>query len=154
MSDALLQLFDDLVRVETALWNRLDADLRRDHGIPLSQLEPLQVIARTPRARVQDVADALAITIGGASKLVARIEAAGWCEREADPADGRSRTLAVTPRGQELLGRATATLRAGLERAIGAELTPESVSHMAALFRRLRSALDVPTAAHPGKDTK
>ena len=74
-------LFNQLIRLETELWNAVDARLRADFDLPLSRLEPMQVIARRLSCRVYDIADQLSITIGGTSKLVDRIEAAGYCVR-------------------------------------------------------------------------
>jgi DNA-binding MarR family transcriptional regulator len=58
-------------------WNRLDDRLRRDHDLPLSWFEPMQVMDRVPDCWVADIARELVITVGGASKLVNRIEQAG-----------------------------------------------------------------------------
>ena len=38
-----------------------------------------------------------------ATKLVARLEADGWVVRTADPSDGRSSLIAITPEGRALL---------------------------------------------------
>src|SRR5947209_216996 len=73
----LSALFHDLVRFEIELWNAVDARLRADCDLLLSRFEPLQVISRRSPCRVQDIADELSITVGGASKLVDRIEVAG-----------------------------------------------------------------------------
>jgi len=86
----LPMLFTELIRYETELWNGVDARLRADVDLPLSRFEPMQIMAHTPACRVNDIADELAITIGGASKLVDRIEASGHCARRANPCDGRS----------------------------------------------------------------
>ena len=66
----LLDLFHQLIRFETELWNAVDARLRTEFNLPLSRLEPMQVIARHPSCRVYDIAAELSITIGGTSKLV------------------------------------------------------------------------------------
>jgi hypothetical protein len=86
----LAGLFSDLVRLEIELWNAVDARLRAVHDLPLARFEPMQVIARTPQCRVQDIATELSITVGGTSKIVDRLEAAGLCRRQPDPDDGRS----------------------------------------------------------------
>ena len=98
----VLDLFHQLIRFETELWNGVDARLRTEFNLPLSRLEPMQVIARHPSCRVYDIAAELSITIGGTSKLVDRIQAAGYCVRHANPVDRRSsiqsvNTLARSP---------------------------------------------------------
>ena len=77
----LKALFSELIRFETELWNAVDARLRADYDLPLSRFEPMQVIARHGTCRVNDIAEELAITVGGTSKLVDRIEASGHCRR-------------------------------------------------------------------------
>jgi DNA-binding MarR family transcriptional regulator len=106
----LAALFSDLVRLETELWDLVERRLRREHDLALSWFEPMQVIDRTPDCRVIDIAEALSITVGGTSKLVDRIENAGWCERSPNPDDGRSSTIRLTGPGQQLMTAAQRTL--------------------------------------------
>jgi hypothetical protein len=47
---------------------------------------------------VFDIAEELSLTVGGTSKLVDRIEAAGHCVRRANPDDRRSSIIELTPR--------------------------------------------------------
>jgi hypothetical protein len=86
----LRQLFSELIRFETELWNAIDARLRAECDLPLSRFEPLQVISRLEACRVNDIAAELAITVGGTSKLVDRIEASGYCRRRSNQDDRRS----------------------------------------------------------------
>ena len=102
-------LFSDLIRLETELWDLVEARLHRDHDLALSWFEPMQVIDSTPGCRVIDIAEALSITIGGTSKLVDRIENAGWCERSPNPDDGRSSTIRLTRAGRRVLTAARDT---------------------------------------------
>ena len=86
----LRQVFDDLVRFETELWNAVDARLRSETGVPLGTFNLLLVVESTGACRVNDIAEKLAITVGGASQAVDRIEQKGLCKRQQDSADGRS----------------------------------------------------------------
>ncbi|MCO1653843.1 MarR family winged helix-turn-helix transcriptional regulator [Pseudonocardia humida] len=104
----LRRLFDDLVRVEIVLWDAVDRRLRAELDLPLGRFEALQAVAGTPTARVQDVADSMAITVGAASKLVDRLEAGGLCERRAHPADRRSSAIVLTAPGRRVLDAAAA----------------------------------------------
>src|SRR6516162_7102200 len=92
----LLVLFDQLIRFETELWNAVDARLRAEFDLPLSRLEPMQVIALRSSCRVYDIADELSITIGGTSKIVECIEAAGYCGRGANQDERRSLIIGLT----------------------------------------------------------
>src|SRR3954447_9955347 len=95
----------DLIRLEIALWDRVDARLRDSHELPLAFFESLLFISRAPGGsmRVGDLARALRVTVGGTSKLVDRIERAGLIARETDPDDRRASRVALTTAGKRKL---------------------------------------------------
>ncbi|MEU2741355.1 MarR family transcriptional regulator [Streptomyces sp. NPDC007095] len=99
-----------LVRAQIHLWDAADTALRTDHDLPLVSYLPMRVIAQTPDCRVQDIANQLAITSGGASQAVDRIEKAGHVERRPHPANRRSSIVELTAEGRALLDAAAATL--------------------------------------------
>jgi DNA-binding MarR family transcriptional regulator len=131
-------LFSDLVRLETELWDLVDHRLRSDHDLPLSWFEPMQVIARVKDCRVADIADALSITVGGVSKLVDRIESAGWCERAPNPNDARSSVLALTPTGRRVLDAANASFVDELAVRLSSAVSPQRLAVLASTVRDLR----------------
>ena len=135
----LAALFSDLVRLETELWDLVDARLRRDHDLALSWFEPMQVIDHTPGCRVIDIAEALSITIGGTSKLVDRIETAGWCQRSPNPDDGRSSTIALTRSGRRLLAAARRSFADEVADRIGTAMPTNDLQRFATTVRELRS---------------
>lgn len=143
------ELFSELIRLETELWNAVEARLRAAHGLELSWFEPMQVIERTQDCRVQDIATALSITVGGTSKLVDRIEAAGWCRRRTNPDDNRSSCIELTPAGRRLLSAANSTFVEELDRQFCAALSPPQVRQFSALVSQLRQGLRS-RAARPG----
>jgi DNA-binding MarR family transcriptional regulator len=136
----LLDLFHQLVRFETELWNGVDARLRADFDLPLSRLEPMQVIARHPSCRVNDIAEELSITIGGTSKLVDRIEAAGYCVRRANPDDGRSSVIELTAAGRRVLAKAAEAFEDELETRIGSAVSARSLQQLYSTIVKLRAA--------------
>jgi len=136
----LLVLFDQLIRFETELWNAVDARLRAEFDLPLSRLEPMQVIARRSSCRVYDIADELSITIGGTSKLVDRIEAAGYCVRRANPDDRRSSIIELTAAGRRVLAKATKVFEEELRTRIGSAVPERSLQQFYATLVKLRSA--------------
>lgn len=133
-------IFSELIRFETELWNAVDARLRTEHHLPLSRFEPMQVIDRRRSCRVQDIAEELAITVGGASKLVDRIEAAGLCRRRPNPDDRRSSIVELTPAGQRTLAEVTATFEAELQQRIGAVAGTRDLDRFHATLSELRRA--------------
>src|SRR4051794_40040381 len=135
----LTALFHDLVRLQIEVWNAVDARLKTDHGLPLSWFEPMSVIGSRADCRVQDIAAELVITVGGTSKLVDRLEAAGHCRRRPHPEDGRSSLVELTDTGRALLDRAAASYDDELQRRLGA-VPADELQTLATTLRRLRTA--------------
>jgi DNA-binding MarR family transcriptional regulator len=103
----LRQVFDDLVRFETELWSSLDARLVAECGVTLGAFNALLIVSQTPNCRVNDLAAALSITVGGVSQAVDRIEARGLLVRVPNPANRRSSLLRLTDAGREALKSAS-----------------------------------------------
>lgn len=136
----LRQVFDDLVRFETILWNTVDARLQEKYGISLASLNAMLVIDATPQCRVHDIARAVAITVGGASQAVDRLESAGLCARRANPSDRRSSIVELTPEGIELLAIAAPVFDRELDRLLRAPLPGTALSHLADALSTLRQS--------------
>jgi DNA-binding MarR family transcriptional regulator len=133
-------LFSDLIRFETELWNAVDTRLRSEHDLPLAWFEPMQVMSRHTACRVFDIKEELAITVGGTSKLVDRIQAAGLCRRRANPDDRRSQIIELTPAGRRLLARATKSFEDELRRRLESVVTGRALDQFGATLMRLRAA--------------
>ena len=134
-------LFSELIRFETELWNAVTARLKSKHALELHYFEPMQVIARTADCRVQEIAEALSITVGGTSKLVDRIEAAGWCQRQQNPEDRRSSYIKLTTAGRRLLAAAEPTFTQEVEARLRTPLTSRQFQELSATIGKLRHAL-------------
>ena len=101
----------------------------------------MQVMSRRPGCRVQDIAEELRVTVGGISKIVDRVEAAGHCARRPNPDDRRSSLIALTPAGEQLLVRAEAAFTAELDRLLGDVLPDGGLADLTGVLARLRAAL-------------
>jgi MarR family transcriptional regulator, organic hydroperoxide resistance regulator len=134
-------LFSELVRLETELWDAVEERLKKDHGVNLPTYEFVQVISRVRDCRVQDIAAELSITVGGTSKIVDRIEAAGLCARRANPSDRRSSIIELTPPGKRLASRAGATVDDELRKRIGTAMPERSLAQLTRTLTKLRSAV-------------
>jgi MarR family transcriptional regulator, organic hydroperoxide resistance regulator len=135
----LRSVFNDLIRFEIELWNAVDTRLKADFDLPLTHFEPMAVIDRTPGCRVYDIGTELLITTGGASKLVDRIEASGYCRRLPNPADRRSSLLELTPRGRSILADATVAFDQELQHRLGTAVPERTLRQFAATLSRLRT---------------
>jgi DNA-binding MarR family transcriptional regulator len=134
----------ELIRLEIALWDRVDARLRESHELPLAFFESLLLISRAPRGsmRVGDLAQALRVTVGGTSKLVDRIERAGLLAREPDPDDRRASRVALTTAGKRKLTAALKTYEAEVAGILAGVLRPEEQQHMSEYISRLLASID------------
>lgn len=136
----LRQVFDDLVRFETDLWNEIDARLRREADLSLGSFNVMLVVERTDNCRVNEIAAALSITIGGASQAVDRLEKSGLCARRPNPADRRSSIIRLTEAGSTLTRDAGRMFDEELADRIAAPLSAARLGHLATALTALRAA--------------
>ena len=120
----------------------VDSRLRREHDLALSWFEAMQIIDSKPRCRVNDIADALSITIGGTSKLVDRIETAGWCARSPNPDDGRSSVIELTKSGRRMLAAALRSFTDEVNIRLIEPLSPDELQCFTATIHKLRQHLN------------
>jgi DNA-binding MarR family transcriptional regulator len=134
----------ELIRLEIALWDRVDARLRESHELPLAFFEPLHLISRGrgDSMRVGDLARGLRITVGGTSKLVDRIESAGFIAREPDPDDRRASRVTLTTAGKRKLTAAVKTYEAEVGSILSAALSRDEQQQMSDHVSRLLSSID------------
>ncbi|MFD7688341.1 MarR family winged helix-turn-helix transcriptional regulator [Streptomyces sp. NPDC059781] len=145
----ITSIFTDLVRVETRLYNAVNARLRAERGLGLGQFEFLEIIDRVPGCRVLDIVGELAITVGAVSKAVDRLVAAGWCLRVAHPQDRRSSVLRLTPEGEEQLAASRPVVESELVSLTGV-VPPDDLTRVASALAALRATLEAGSHGRPG----
>jgi len=103
------------IRRAVALWeNRVDAQLGALHGLGLSDFAALHHLAGASGGRLRrvDLAQRLAVTPSGVTRLLAPLERRGIVSREADGHDARATYAVLTKSGKTLVKDATATVAA------------------------------------------
>ena len=100
----------------------------------------MQVISRYTACRVFDIKEGLSITVGGPSKLVDRIEAAGLCRRRANPDDRRSQIIELMLAGRRLLAKATKSFEDELHIRLESVVTGRALGQFGATLMRLRAS--------------
>ena len=148
----LQSLFHELVRFQIELWNAVDARLRAVHELPLGWYELMQAISVRPSCRVYDIAEELVITVGGTSKLVDRLEAAGLCKRRSNPDDRRSSIVELTASGKRLLATAALAVDDELQSRLGAAVSARSLEQFGSTLGKLRAAGRRTTNREGGSD--
>ncbi|MFF5979486.1 MarR family winged helix-turn-helix transcriptional regulator [Streptomyces olindensis] len=139
----LERLHQDLVWLETRLWNVLDTRLRADYDLPITSFLVMRFLHQHPGRRIRDIGQEFAITAGGTSKVIDRIEAAGHCRRHPHPTDRRSAIIELTPGGHDVVSRAAEVFEAELLRQIGSAASVQSLAQFAATLSTLRAALSL-----------
>ena len=96
----------DVTRLRVAL-ARLSRRLRKHQlaGLTPTQLAALATVERSGPMRLGDLAAAEGIAPSTLTRLVTALEDSGYVRRYADPTDARASTLAITPRGHDMLER-------------------------------------------------
>jgi DNA-binding MarR family transcriptional regulator len=106
IADPRFAAFYGLLVVEWRVSERLDAELQASAGLSLNRLELLMQLAfKDGRRRMSDLADALLLSRGGATRLVARAEEDGLVTREIPPDDRRATYAVLTQAGQDAAER-------------------------------------------------
>jgi DNA-binding MarR family transcriptional regulator len=109
----------DATRLRVAI-ARLSRRLRHHQlaGLTPTQLSALATVERSGPLRLGDVAAAEGIAPSTLTRIVTALEECGYVKRCAVPGDARASTLAITPRGHQVLERirqeTTATLTESL----------------------------------------
>ena len=124
-------------------YNRLERELGRSLeglcGIPHSWYEVFLRISRAEGGRVSmgALADQVALTTGGITRMLDRMVAAGYVERVPCPTDRRVQYATLTPAGRAKLKEATAINTRDLESAFTG-FTAKDLASLDELLDRLR----------------
>jgi DNA-binding MarR family transcriptional regulator len=115
--DPRFAAFYGLLVTAARIYERLDAELQASTGVSLNRLELLMHLRfKEGRRRMSDLADALLVSRGGATRLVARAEEDGLVRRETPPDDRRATYAVLTDAGVEAAERAYPAYVEGVQR--------------------------------------
>lgn len=109
--------------------------IRPEFGLNIMQWRTLANLDRLGEASLQSVARASGVLTSQMSRTVSQLAARGLVAKKANPADARSRSIHLTPRGKALVRRVLAVRRATNERLLG-DLSPAERRQLVALIRR------------------
>lgn len=123
-------------------FTRLKPLVNSDLGVPDTWFEVLLRLGRTPghRLRMTDLAEAVAFSSGGFTRLADRMAKEGLIRREPDPSDRRAALAVLTDKGAEALDLALTVHVAHLRTHFTGLLTSEDRGHLERILRRLRDA--------------
>lgn len=138
--DALISTFGRLLEVQGRLERRLGADLEARFDLPHAWFEVLVRLARSEDGQLtmSGLADQVALTTGGITRLVDRMAAAGLVERRPCATDRRVSYAGITAAGRDRLAEAAVAHAANL-RTVFAGFSPAEHATLDALLDRLRA---------------
>ncbi|MCW2665314.1 MAG: transcriptional regulator, MarR family [Frankiales bacterium] len=139
--DALITTFGRLVEAHSQLGKQLGRSLEQQVGIPHTWFEVLLRISRADGGQVSmsALAQQVALTGGGITKLLDRMIGAGLVERVPCPTDRRVAFAALTAQGRDTLGLAAAVHATDLRRVFDT-FTEQDLRVLDGLLDRLRHA--------------
>jgi DNA-binding MarR family transcriptional regulator len=128
-----------LLRVHAGMTKALDADLMREHGLPLSSYEVLLFLADAPggRMRMSELADGVLLSRSGLTRLADRLERDGLIRRQRCEEDQRGWFAELTGDGRELFDRARKTHLDGVRSRFLDRLSPDEQRTLAALWEKV-----------------
>jgi DNA-binding MarR family transcriptional regulator len=128
-----------LLRVHAGMTKALDAELVREHGLPLSSYEVLLFLADAPDGslRMSELADGVLLSRSGLTRLVDRMEREGLLRRERCEDDARGYNALITDKGRELFADARRTHLDGVRKRFLSRLSGEELRTLARLWEKV-----------------
>ncbi len=142
IDDDRITTFGRLVEAHEKLSHLLDKELERALGLPLLWYGVLIHLGRSPGGfrPMGELVNATAFTSGGVTRLVDRMEAAGYVERRPCPTDRRVQHVGLTDLGRDMLQRATEVHLRGIQRYVYDVLDRDEIAQLNVLLAKLGGA--------------
>jgi DNA-binding MarR family transcriptional regulator len=131
-----------LVRTHTRLWDRVEAQMRRDHGLTMPRYDLLAHLDMAGgRLGLSDLAASIALSQSGLSKLLDRMELSGLVQRDADPRDARAVFAAITPQGRSLVKEARHSHHEFVRQIFGDALDDSDLADLTRIMSRISASI-------------
>jgi DNA-binding MarR family transcriptional regulator len=139
--DAVIRAWTRLIRAQQAVLAAVESDLKAAGFPPLAWYDALLELSRAEAGlRPFALEQELLLAQYNLSRLLDRLEQAGYVERRTCPEDGRGQIIAITASGRALLKRMWPTYRAAISRHVGAKLSEDDAARLASLLGKLTGA--------------
>lgn len=136
------ELFATLARTALHL-DALQRECLREHSLAFTEYSVLRLLQRAPKRRLAPsaLAEAIVCTTGAMTKLVDRLQRAGFVSREPDPNDRRGVLVRLEAAGGRAANAAAASYQVARERVLG-QLNPREAKTIENSLRRLLDVLE------------
>ena len=134
-----LRAWRGLLRAHACLAKRLDAELERAHGLPMTSYEVLHHLeeASGGRMRMCDLAEQAQLSRSGLTRLVDRLERDGLLERCSCSHDARGAYACLTTVGRDRLEEARETHLAVVREHFFSRFSEDELSLLADMWDRI-----------------
>jgi DNA-binding MarR family transcriptional regulator len=131
-----------LLRTHARLWDQLEAQVRRDHGLTIARYDVLaQLEMAGGKLRLGELASSIVLSPSGLSKLLDRMEGSNLIRRDPDPDDARSTFATITPAGRSLVKRARRGHHELLQQTFGDALDDRDVADLTRIMGRIGASV-------------
>jgi DNA-binding MarR family transcriptional regulator len=136
------QSWNALMMVSRTVLQALDAELRKAHGLAVTEFDVLITLFNAPGRRLgmSALAEQVLLSPAGTTHLVTRLERDGWVRRVVDSADRRKQYTVLTTDGDRTLRDARRTHNAVLQRTLFKALSPTDRRVLQRVWKRLEIA--------------
>ncbi len=134
-----LRAWRGLQRAHACLAKKLDAELDRSHGLPMSSYEVLHRLEEAPggRLRMCDLAEQAQLSRSGLTRLVDRLERDGLLSRCSCQHDARGSYACLTEAGRERLEEARGTHLAVVREQFFSHFSEDELTLLAHMWERI-----------------
>lgn len=131
-----------MLEVHATLVARLDHELERDHGLPLTSYEVLMNLsdAEGERLRMNELANRLLLSRSGITRIADRLVRQGLIARERCVDDGRGYFAMLTDAGRAKIAAARPDHLRGVQRHFVSHLETEEIGPLGDVWKRVLGA--------------
>ena len=128
-----------MLRAHAGLTRELDAELAREHDLPLSSYEVLLFLndSENGRMRMSELADSALLSRSGLTRLVDRLERQGLLRRERCESDARGFFAEITPEGRRAFAIARKTHLDGVRRLFLSRFSRDELRTLGGMWQKL-----------------
>jgi DNA-binding MarR family transcriptional regulator len=139
LNEEELAAWRGMLRAHAELTKELDAELAREHNLPLSSYEVLLFLADAPdgRMRMAELADSVLLSRSGLTRLVDRLEREGLLKRERCESDARGYFAEITTKGRRIFDAARRTHLDGVRARFLSRFSRDELRTLGALWQKL-----------------
>ena len=149
MAQERMAAWETFLQAHSVVFDRLEADMERECGLPLTWYEVLLKLslAEGGRLRMLDLSRSLLLSKSGVTRLVDRMVEAGLVEREASAEDRRVTWACLSEEGRVRFRAAVPVHLRGIEERFTDHLSDQEVRTLRKALRRVLEANGQPASA-------